>query len=112
MKKIAASKRKVKVSVALTPVLAKRIDRMAKVMSKSRSQMVQELIEGGMDDSEISAAAMTNPAISQALLTALGKPEVIRAMLQVMRQDLSEDQLDLFGQAMAGMREFVSEANR
>jgi predicted transcriptional regulator len=107
-KKLPVSKRKIKVSVALTPTVAKRIDQMAQALGKSRSALVQAFIEDGLTDNEITAAAMSNPAITQALLGAFGKPEVLRSMAEVMKKDLTEDQLHLFGQAMAGMTAVVS----
>jgi predicted transcriptional regulator len=108
IKRVAKSKRKIPVSVALAPDLVRRIDRMATATGKSRSELVMNLIEEGIDDSELSAQAMTNPVIVQALMGAFGRPEVIRQMASTMKQELSEDQLKLFGQAMAGMTAVVS----
>jgi hypothetical protein len=107
-KKLPASKRKVKVSVALSPELIKRVDRMAKALGQSRSQVIEDLIDAGIQDSEITAAAMTNPVIVQALMGAFGRPDVIRQMASSMKQDLTEDQLHLFQNAMVGMTAAVT----
>ncbi len=100
MKKIAASKRKVKVSVAMSGDLAKRIDRMAKVTGKNRSQTVQGLIEAAINDQETTASALSNPIIVNALVGAFGKPEVMREVMRQMREEVSEEQLELFVKAM------------
>jgi metal-responsive CopG/Arc/MetJ family transcriptional regulator len=100
MKKIPASKRKVKVSVAMSPDLAKRIDRMAKMTGKNRSETVQGLIEDAIDHQETTAAALSNPTIVSALMGAFAKPEVMRAMVNQMRQEVTDEQLGLFAKAM------------
>jgi predicted transcriptional regulator len=107
-KRVAKGKRKIPVSVALAPDLVKRIDRMATALGKSRSELVMDLIAEGIDESELSAQAMTNPVIVQALMGAFGRPEVLRQMASTMKQDLTEDQLQLFQNAMAGMTAVVS----
>jgi metal-responsive CopG/Arc/MetJ family transcriptional regulator len=104
MRKIPASKRKVKVSVAMSGDLAKRIDRMAKATGKNRSQTVQGLIEDAIDQQEISASVVSNPTIMTALVAALAKPDVTRAMMNQIRQEVTEDQLGLFAKAVEVVR--------
>jgi hypothetical protein len=107
-KKLPKGKKKIPVSLALDPGLVKRIDRMATALGESRSELVMRLIKDGIDESELSAQVMTNPVIVQALMGAFGRPDVIRQMASSMKQDLSEDQLHLFQNAMAGMTAAVT----
>lgn len=107
-KKLPDSKRKIPITCTLSPRLVRRIDRIAKPLGKSRSELVQQFIEDGLQETETTAAALTNPVIAQALLSSFGRPEVLRAMTSVMRDELSDDQLKLFGDAMTGMTAVVS----
>ena len=107
-KKLPAHRRRVAISVTIAPKIARRIDRLAKSMGKTRSELVEQLIEDGLHETELTAKAITNPVIAQALLSSFGRADVLRAMTQAMRDELSDDQLKLFGDAMAGMTAVVS----
>jgi metal-responsive CopG/Arc/MetJ family transcriptional regulator len=112
MKKILASKRKVKVSVVISPDLAKRVDRMAKATGKNRSETVQGLIEDAIDDQETTASAVSNPTIMNAIVAAFAKPEVMRALMNQMRQEVTDEQLGLFAKAMEVGRVVVQQPEK
>jgi metal-responsive CopG/Arc/MetJ family transcriptional regulator len=112
MKKIPAFKRKVKLGVVISPDLAKRIDRMAKLTGKNRSETVQGLIEDAIDDQETTASAVSNPTIMNALLAAFAKPEVMRALMTQMRQEVTDEQLGLFAKALEVGRVVVHQPER
>jgi predicted transcriptional regulator len=82
--------------------LVKRIDRMAKLRDVARSVVVQEFISEAIDQQELTVKAMTDPLVSQALMQAFARPEVLRALGSVMREDLTDDQLSLFAAVTTG----------
>ncbi len=90
------------ISMRLPVELVKRIDRMAKLRDVARSVVVQEFISEAIDQQELTVKAMTDPLVSQALMQAFARPEVLRALGSVMREDLTDDQLSLFAAVTTG----------
>jgi predicted transcriptional regulator len=111
-KKLPKGRKKISVTVALDPRLVKRIDRIAGVKNVSRSELVTSLIQEGIDDEETTAAALSNPTILNALVGAFGQPEVMRAMMNQMRQDVTDEQLGLFSKAMEVARVVVDQPDK
>lgn len=95
--------RKVILSVAVDPELVQRLNRVAKAMKMSRSRAVQELLERGIDDTELVAAATTNPLLMGAFARAMNEPGVLRSLVGSMKQDLTDDQLGLFSRQVEAL---------
>jgi hypothetical protein len=87
-------------SVAFRPSLVKRLDRVAVVRGVSRSQLITDMIEAGLDDEELVAKAVSDPVVFPAMVQAFAQPGVMRALLDAIRAEVSEDQLKLFQQAV------------
>lgn len=107
---MATSERKKAVTLAVRPSLLKRLDALAKAKGESRSEAVERLLLDALDDEELAVRAITNPVIAQAILGAISQPEVMRAMLHAMREDLDADQLQLFSQAMTAATDALTPA--
>jgi hypothetical protein len=66
----------------------------------SRSQLITDIIEAGLDDEELVAKAVSDPVVFPAMVQAFAQPGVMRALLEAMKADVTEEQLNLFQQAV------------
>ena len=107
---MATSERKQAVTIAVRPSILKRLDAIAKAKGESRSEAVERFLVDALDDEELTVRAMTNPVIAQAILGAMAQPNVMRAMMHAMREDLDDDQLELFSQAMTAATDALTPA--
>ena len=80
--------------------VVERLDAVAAAQDLSRSKLIERLVIDGLQDMELEVRALTDPVVGPAIINAFARPEVLRAMANVLRQDLSDDQLQLFQQAM------------
>ena len=87
-------------SVYIDADLLRRLDRLAAARDVSRSKLVEEMLLDQLGNSELHVAAMTNPTIVNALMGAMARPEVLRAMSSAMREDVDDEQLQLFQRAI------------
>ena len=78
-----------------------RLDKLAAAEDMSRSKLVSDLLLSGLEDRELTVKVMTDPVVAPAMMSALAKPEILRAMMNVMRESLSDEQLELFQRSMA-----------
>lgn len=85
-----------------------RLDAVAAARNVTRSKLMEELLIGALDDEERTIGMMTNPVISQAILGAIAQPEVLRAMSESMRHQLSDEQLELFQKSMHGLEQQIA----
>jgi hypothetical protein len=90
------------ISMRLPAELVQRMDRMAKLRDVPRSQVVYEFISESIDQEELTVKAMTDPILSGAMMQAFARPEVLRALGSVMRDQLTDDQLSLFAAVTTG----------
>ena len=106
-KKVRVSEKKVKVSIAISPEVLKRVDRLAKVAGSNRSKMLQELVEDSIEQQEHIIKAATDPVLMNAMAKLMVEPGMLRAMTSALREDLTSGQLDLFKQHMAAIESRV-----
>jgi hypothetical protein len=92
---------KQRLSIILDEDLVKRLDQTASALGLSRSALIQQLCDDGLQEVEVSAKVLSDPVVSGAMLSALTQPGVIRSMMGVMREELTSEQLDLFGKAIS-----------
>lgn len=88
------------VSLYFDSDLVKRIDRLAASHDISRSKYIERVVAESIEDDEIAVRVMTDPVVAPAMLSALAKPEILRAMTGLLREQLSDEQLNLFSQVM------------
>lgn len=74
----------------------KRVDQVAKTRGVSRAQVVRELVAESISSQETVAAAFMNPVLMQALGQVMTTPGIAGEVLRTMKQELSQDQLQLF----------------
>lgn len=91
---------KIKVSIAMSPGLVKQLDRLAKVGGQSRSELIERLVLEGIEQEETFIKATQQPALMQALARAFSQPGVLKQMAATMNEEMSDEQLNLFQQAM------------
>ena len=94
------AKKKQRVTLTLDAAVVKRVDRVARSTKQSRSAVVEGLLRDGVDDQELFVKAMTDPTLRATFGQIFGSRDFLRQMVNVMGQDVSEDQLKLFGEAM------------
>ncbi|HWI02764.1 MAG TPA: ribbon-helix-helix protein, CopG family [Acidimicrobiales bacterium] len=80
--------------------VVERIDRLAAAQDASRAKYLERLIIEHLDEDEATVQAFTNPVLLNALMQVFGQPDVARQLVQTMRRDVSDDQLQLFQEAM------------
>ena len=88
------------VSLYFDADLVKRIDRLAASHDISRSKWIEAIVAERIDDEELSVRVMTDPVVAPAMMNALAKPEILRAMTGILREQLTDEQLSLFSQVM------------
>ena len=88
--------RKVTHSFSLRPETLRRVKALAELHGEKISTMADQLLSDALDQAEIVSAATTNPVVMAAVAKAMSEPGVLRSMLDVMRTELSDDQLNLF----------------
>jgi metal-responsive CopG/Arc/MetJ family transcriptional regulator len=96
------------VSLYFDTDLVKRIDRLAASQDVSRSKWIEAIVSERIDDEEMTVRVMTDPVVAPAMMSALAKPEILRAMTSIMREQLTDEQLSLFSQVMHTAGEHAS----
>ena len=99
------------ITLYLNKETVKRLDDLAAAKNTSRSRFCEQLILDGLQDSELTVRAMTTPVVRDALFSVLAKPDVLRAIMRGMQDELSDDQLELFSRAMIGASQAVEKAD-
>ena len=98
------------VTLYLDKSTVERLDALAAAQNMSRSKFCESLITEGLEESEVTVRAMSNPVIQRALFEVLGKPDVLRSITRSMRDELTDEQLELFQRAMIGATQAVEKA--
>ena len=101
------AKRKNKTSIALPAALIARLDRLAKSAGTTRSEMIREMVEAGIDQTEMIVKATSDPVLLKAVGKVLTDPGVFRQMVHGLRSELSDQQLELF-QARLGAAQAIT----
>ena len=96
------------VSLSLNSELMKRVENLADSKGMSRSALIEDLIENGIDQEEIAVAAFTNPVVRDALMKSFARPEVIKALIKGIG-DEDPKQLELFNQGLQLLNNYGSE---
>lgn len=88
--------KKVRIGLTLDPSVVKRVDRVAKAQRKSRSAWIETACLDQLSQAEMFVKMTQQPELASAFARAFGDPSVMRRMAEVMGQELTDDQLDLF----------------
>lgn len=96
------------ISFRIPQDLLTRIDNIAGAKGDSRTQVIEELLRDSIEHEEQLVRAMTDPIVGPAILSALAKPEVMRALTSSLRQDLTDEQLQLFQRATESISAVVT----
>lgn len=91
------------ISMRLREDLLRRVDALAAAQHLTRSAVIEQLLLKSIEEDEIGIQVLTDPIVGRALLGAIAKPEVLRAMTGVIRSELTDEQLHLFTRAMASL---------
>ena len=106
------ARRKNKTSIALPPALVRRLDRLARAAESSRTQLIREMIEAGLEQTELMVKASSDPVMMRAIGKVMAEPGFFRQMASSLKTELSDDQLELFRGRLEHMGEAVEGANR
>lgn len=93
------------ISLRLPADLLGRVDALAGAKHETRSAMIEHLLRDAIDSEELLVRAMTDPIVAPAILGAMAQPEVLRAMTATMRQQLTDEQLQLFTKSMHALEQ-------
>ena len=88
------------VSITIDPDVLERVDRLAAARVLARGRLIEEFIADGIEEEELFVKVSSQPVLMQALMRAFAQPGVVKELSAVMGQDLSEQQLNLFHQAV------------
>jgi acetolactate synthase regulatory subunit len=86
----------VKVSLSLRPDTLKRVRALAELHGVKVSTMADELMLDALESAELTAEATRNPVVMAAVTRAMSEPGVLRSLLDAMKADLTDEQLNLF----------------
>ncbi|HKI82111.1 MAG TPA: hypothetical protein VKA04_10730 [Pseudodesulfovibrio sp.] len=89
-------------SFSLEPGLIKRIDRLAKATSRSRSQTVEGLLQAELDANEALAAGWDNPVVREFFGGILRDPLLLGEIARSVGTEVDQKQLKLFNEALQG----------
>lgn len=92
--------KKMRISLTIDPAVVKRINRVAKAQKKSRSAWIETACQDQLGQAEMFVKMTQQPELVQAFGRAFGDPSVMRQMAEVMGQELTDDQLEMFTSAM------------
>lgn len=96
---------KAKIAIAIDPGILARVDALANAEKRSRSGMIERLLDGAIQDAETFTNVMGNPVVREAMLAAMGRPELFREMLKAAKEDINEKSLEeLHGAVYAGFK--------
>ena len=98
-----------KTSIGLTTDLLKRLDRVARATGQSRSEVIREMVETGLDQAEMMVKVTTDPVLMAAVGKVMADPAVLRQMIHGLRSELNDQQLDLFQQRVEAIGVHSSE---
>jgi metal-responsive CopG/Arc/MetJ family transcriptional regulator len=105
-------KQKRKTSIALGAAMIGRLDRLGKAAGVSRSELIRDLIEGSLEQAEMMVKVTSDPVMMGAVGQVLSDPAVLRQMVSGLRQELSQEQLDLFQARVEQMSDLSSRGQR
>ena len=91
--------KKLKLSITLDAEVTKRVDRLAKATRSNRSAVLEALVIDALNQNEAAIKASADPVVMGAFMRAMTEPGVIRGVAEVLRHDLSDEQLKLFTEA-------------
>ncbi len=87
------------ISISMEAEILKRVDKLVKLTKSNRSRLIQDLVSEGLDWNESSIRATSNPLVMGAFTRAMSEPGVMRGLATAMREDLTDEQMVLFGEA-------------
>jgi predicted transcriptional regulator len=90
------ARKKMKTSIALMPALIERLDRVARATRSSRSVVISDMIEAGLDQAEMMVKATSDPVLMRAVGQVMTDPGVMRQMIAGLRMELTDEQMQLF----------------
>lgn len=94
---------KERITIMIDRKTLREVDGLAKAFGRSRSVMIESLLNDAMEDTRIAAQAFTNPVIAEAIVGMFKNREVLRGFARAMGEELTEQQFQqlesLFAQA-------------
>lgn len=88
------------VSIAVDPALWDRVEELADAQGVSRSAFLVRLLRDAIDQEEDTIKALQNPVIASAMIKAFGDRNVVKAVAQIMNQELTPAQIDTYRTGM------------
>lgn len=104
--------RRVRITITMLPDILHRVDRIAKAQGFSRSEYLERMTRDALARDEVTVKAMTNPTIMAAFARAIGQEQVLKSLAGVLGDELADDQLKLFTDAVEQLSEMGERAAR
>lgn len=86
--------------MTIDQALLRRLDQVAKHKRVTRSAEIERAVRDHLDGTEMMVKAFANTELREAFIRAFSAPEVVRQFASVMQEDVSDEQLRLFSEAM------------
>lgn len=106
------AKRKRIVTFSVDPDLVKKIDRVAKSLGMSRSEWIERSLRDSVAGDEIGVKVLLHPGFAEAFMKSLSNPQVLKGLARAMGEEVSDEQLELFGGLMRQVTEKDSPSGR
>ena len=91
---------KVILSVSIDADLVHKLQELADAVGRSRSSYVEALLREAVDQESDTIKALQHPVLGPALVSAFRSRDVLKAMAEVIGDELKPEQLHLFREAM------------
>jgi hypothetical protein len=99
-------------SYSLDLGLIARINKLALAEGVSASSLVERLLLEALQPAETAVQFTANPVLMNAMMKLFTQPEMVRAMTSTIKQDLTDDQLELFAEGMQSLTNIAERGPR
>ena len=94
------AKRKITVTFSVDPDLVKKVDRVAKSFGLNRSVWIEKTLRNAVSGDEMGVKMLTHPGFAEAFVQILTDPNVLRGLASAMGEEISDEQMRLFGESL------------
>jgi hypothetical protein len=86
-----------------------RLDRLAAANGQSTSSKIADLLADAVESAEIQMKLATDPVVAPAMMRAMMQPEILGAIANALRGDLTAEQMQTFEKAMGAASDVIED---
>lgn len=101
---------KITCSISIDPALVVELDGLADAQRISRSMLIERVLRDHIESEKLNVKVAGNPVVMAAMMQAFSRPDVVKAIVAAVGEDLRDDQLELFHRALADTHDKARQA--